>query len=191
MKKVHYMTFIPDFDSRGIDFDAVAGDINKKLNAINSYIEDNIDKEVAGFLFEEFFTTSDSVKNIPINSPDLLKYIKNKLKTDLKEPLESGDELRVVFIFDPKEDELKIWKSEFLELSERLEMTITIMGYNSEYEDIVTQIYDKGDYETGIIACDLEVFDGLSLSEYMKSENPEGYFPKDSIFKISNYSKKN
>jgi hypothetical protein len=181
------MTFTPDFDYPGIDFDAVAGDINKKLNAINSYIEDNIDKEVAGFLFEEFLTSSDSVKNIPINSTDLLKYIKNKLKTDLKEPLENGKEVRVVFIFDPKEDELEIWKSEFLELSERLEMTISIRGYNSEYEDIVTQSYDYGDYDTGIIASDLEMFD-FPMSEYMKSESPEG-FPKDSIFKISNYSK--
>jgi hypothetical protein len=192
MKQVHYMHFYLGSDAEGNDISEsknAADFIYEKLNAINSYIKDNIDKEVTGFLFEEFFTTSDSVKNIPINSPDLLKYIKTKLKKDLKEPLENGEALRVVFIFDPKANEL-IWENEFLELSERLEITISIMGYNSQYEDIVTQAYDKGDYDTGIIACDLEVFDGISLSEYMKSESPE-CFPNDSIFKISNYSKKN
>ncbi len=184
------MTFYLGSDAEGNDISAskIAADfIYEKLNSINYYIKDNIDKEVTGFLFEEFFTTSDSVKNIPINSTNLLKYIKNKLKADLKEPLENGEAVRVVFIFDPKEDELEIWKSEFLELSERIEMTISIMGYNSEYEDIVTQAYDYGDYDTGIIASDLEMFD-FPMSEYMKSEGGS-CFPKDSIFKISNYSK--
>jgi hypothetical protein len=184
MKKVHYMTFTTDFDYPMIDFDSVEDYIYKKINAINSYIKDNIDKQVAGFLFEEFFDPSDSVKNIPINSPDLLKYIKNKLKTD-----ENGVDLRVVFIFDPKEDELEIWKSEFLELSERLEMVVTISGHHSEYDDIVRQIYDNGDYDTGIIATDLEVFNS-PMSMYKMSKNPRA-FPKASIFKISNYSAKN
>jgi len=116
----------------------------------------------------------------------MLEFIKNKLKTDsMKES--SGDAIRASFIFDPKEDELEIWKSEFLELSELLEDTLRVYGYHAEYEDIVLQAYDNGDYDTGIIACDLEVIGGLSLSEYMKSES-ENRFPQDSIFELSNYS---
>ncbi len=118
----------------------------------------------------------------------MLEFIKNKLKTDsIKDSLESGDGIRASFIFDPKEDELEIWKSEFLELSELIGESFSVFGYHSNYEDIVLQNYDNGDYDTGIIACDLEVIGGLSLSEYMKSES-ENMFPQDSIFELSNYS---
>ena len=189
MKKVHYMTILLDQDDEGNDLagsENAADFIYNKINTINTFIKDRIDNEVQGFLFEEFLTSFDSLDNRSINSPDMLEFIKNKLKTDsIKDSLASGDEIRASFIFDPKEDELEIWKSEFLELSEQLENPLRIFGHHSDYEDIVLQAYDNGDYGTGIIACDLEVFEG-SLSSYMKSESDYG-FPQDLIFEQSNY----
>ena len=190
-KKVHYMTILLDQDAEGNDLagsENAADFIYEKINTINTFIKDRIDNEVQGFLFEEFLTSFDSLDNRSINSPDMLEFIKNKLKTDsIKDSLASGDEIRASFIFDPKEDELEIWKSEFLELSEHFVSALRVFGYHSNYEDIVLQAYDNGDYDTGIIACDLEVFEGLSLSSYMKSESDYG-FPQDSIFELSNYS---
>jgi hypothetical protein len=191
MKKVHYITILLDQDDEGNDLagsENAADFIYNKINTINTFIKDRIDNEVQGFLFEEFLTSFDSINNKSINSPDMLEFIKNKLKTDsIKDSLASGDEIRASFIFDPKEDELEIWKSEFLELSEQFVSALRVFGYHSNYEDIVLQNYDNGDYDTGIIACDLEVFEGLSLSDYMKSES-ENMFPQDSIFELSNYS---
>ena len=203
MKKVHYIRFDLGSDADGNELcesENAADIIYNKINTINTFIKDRIDNEVQGFLFEEFLTSFDSLNNYKnsylnlqqivvnrsINSPDMLEFIKNKLKTDsMKDSLASGDEIRASFIFDPKEDELEIWKSEFLELSEQLENPLRIFGHHSDYEDIVLQAYDYGDYGTGIIACDLEVFEG-SLSSYMKSESDYG-FPQDSIFEQSNY----
>lgn len=191
MKKVHYMTIYLDQDAEGNDLagsENAADFIYNKIHTINSFIKDRIDNEVHGFLFEDFFESFDSIDNRSINSPDIIEFIKNKLKTDLiKEAIESDPSFRFAFIFDPKENELEVWKSEFLELSELLENTLIVFGHHSNYEDIVLQAYDNGDYDTGIIACDLEVFEGLSLSSYMKSESDSG-FPQDSIFELSNYS---
>ena len=191
MKKVHYMTIYLDQDAEGNELassENAADFIYEKINTINNFIKDNIDNEVHGFLFEEFLTSFDSLDNKSINSPDILEFIKNKLKTDLiKEALESDPSFRFAFIFDPKEDELEVWKSEFLELSECLETRLRVYGHQSAYEDIVLQAYDNGDYDTGIIACDLEVFENLSLSDYKKSESDNG-FPEDSLFDLSNYS---
>lgn len=191
MKKVHYLTIYLDQDAEGNELassENAADFIYEKINTINTFIKDRIDKEVHGFLFEEFFESFDSINNKSINSPDLLEFIKNKLKTDLiKEALESDPSFRFAFIFDPKEDELEIWKSEFLELSELLENTLRVYGHQSAYEDIVLQAYDNGDYDTGIIACELEVFENFTLSEYLKSESPSS-FPQDSIFELGNYS---
>ena len=191
MKKVHYIRFDLGSDADGNELcesENAADIIYNKINTINTFIKDRIDNEVQGFLFEEFLTSFDSLDNRSINSPDMLEFIKNKLKTDsIKDSLASGDEIRASFIFDPKEDELEIWKSEFLELSELfVSSRLRVYGYHSNYEDIVLQAYDNGDYDTGIIACDLEVFEGLSLSSYMKSESDNG-FPEDSIFELSNY----
>jgi hypothetical protein len=190
MKKLHYMTIYLDQDAEGNELansENAADFIYEKINTIITFIKDRIDNEVHGFLFEEFLTSFDSIDNKSISSPDILEFIKNKLKTDLiKEALELDPEFRFAFIFDPKEDELEIWKSEFLELSEQLENPLRIFGHHSDYEDIVLQAYDNGDYDTGIIACDLEVFEG-HLSSYMKSESDYG-FPQDSIFELSNYS---
>lgn len=191
MKKVHYMTIYLDQDAEGNELassENAADFIYEKINTINTFIKDNIDNEVHGFLFEEFLTSFDSIGNKSINSTDILDFIKNKLKTDLiKEALESDPSFRFAFIFDPKVDELEIWKSEFLELSALLENTLRIFGHHSEYEDIVLQAYDNGDYDTGIIACDLEVFENLTLSDYKKSESDYG-FPEYSLFELSNYS---
>ena len=188
-KKVHYMTIYLDQDAEGNELansENAADFIYEKINTINTFIKDRIDNEVHGFLFEEFLTSFDSINNKSISSPDILEFIKNKLKTPLiNEALELDPEFRFAFIFNPKEDELEIWKSEFLELSEHLENPLRIFGHHSDYEDIVLQAYDYGDYGTGIIACDLEVFEG-SLSSYMKSESDYG-FPQDSIFEQSNY----
>ena len=191
MKKVHYMTIYLDQDAEGNELassENAADFIYEKINTINTFIKDRIDNEVHGFLFEEFLTSFDSINNKSINSPDILEFIKNKLKTDLiKEALESDPSFRFAFIFDPKEDELEIWKSEFLELSELLETRLRVYGHQSTYEDIVLQAYDNGDYDTGIIACELEVFENFTLSEYLKSESPSS-FPQDSIFELGNYS---
>lgn len=191
MKKVHYMTIYLDQDAEGNELagsENAADFIYEKINTINTFIKDRIDNEVHGFLFEEFLTSFDSIDNKSINSPDILDFIKNKLKTDLiKEALESDPSFRFAFIFDPKVDALDIWKSEFLELSALLENTLRIFGHHFEYEDIVLQAYDNGDYDTGIIACDLEVFENLTLSDYKKSESDYG-FPEDSLFELSNYS---
>lgn len=191
MKKVHYMTIYLDQDAEGNELassENAADFIYEKINTINTFIKDNIDNEVHGFLFEEFLTSFDSIGNKSINSTDILDFIKNKLKTDLiKEALESDPSFRFAFIFDPKVDELEIWKSEFLELSGLLENTLRVYGHQSTYEDIVLQAYDNGDYDTGIIACELEVFENFTLSEYLKSESPSS-FPQDSIFELGNYS---
>ena len=106
----------------------------------------------------------------------------------MKDSLENGESIRAAFIFDPVNDQLEVWKDEFLDLSAHLEMTICISGNHYQYFDFVIQTYDNGDYDTGIIACDQEVIEDLSLNDYMKSENPDS-FPSDSIFELSNYIK--
>ena len=191
LKRIHYVRFGESYDYEGADLsrdEKAAEFILEKLNIIHLFIKDRIDIEVRGFLFDEFLTSFESTENRSINSPDLLDFIKAQLKTDLiKKSLKSGDSIRAIFIFDPKDFELEIWKDEFLELSAILEETITIYGYHRKYEDIVTQMYDIGDYDTGIIACDMEVIEDLSLSDYMKSES-SNTFPKDSIFEMNNYN---
>jgi hypothetical protein len=191
MKKVYYVTINMDLDAEGnylYESENAAEFIYDKITTINTFIKDNIDNEVQGFLFEDFLTSFDSTVSRSINSPETLDFIKNKLKTDLiKEAIESDPEFRFAFIFDPKEPELRIWKDEFIELSELLEDTFSVYGYHSDFGDIVVQAYDNGDYDTGIIACEQEIFDG-SLSDYMKSESESGHvFPQDSIFELSNY----
>ena len=193
MKKVHYFEISITQDAEGNDLagsENAAEFIYEKIKTINSFIKDRIDNEVQGFLFEDFLTSFDSTVSRSINSPETLDFIENKLKTDLiKEAIESDPSFRFAFIFDPKEAELRIWKDEFIELSELLEDTFSVYGYHSDFGDIVVQMYDNGDYDTGIIACDQEIFEGLSLSDYMKSESESGHvFPQDSIFELSNYS---
>ena len=193
MKKVHYVSIYMDQDAEGNDLarsENAAEFIYEKINTINSFIKDRIDNEVQGFLFEDFLTSFDSTVSRSINSPDIIDFIKNKLKTDLiKEAIKSGESFRFAFIFDPKEDELRIWKDEFIELSELIENTFNVYGYHHSFGDIVVQMYANGDFDTGIIACDQEIFEGLSLSDYMKSESESGHvFPQDSIFELSNYS---
>jgi hypothetical protein len=47
-------------------------------------------------------------------------------------------------------------------------------------------MYDVGDYDTGIVAVDMELFEGVSASSYLKSESPDN-FPPDEIFQLDTY----
>jgi hypothetical protein len=168
--------------------------IYEKITLINSFIKEKIDNEVSCFLYEEFLESFDSIENRSFNSVDLLDFIKNTIeeyRNDdvMKESLLSGVWIRVAFIFDPKDVELEVWVNEFLELSEQLDLFYCLYGHHSKFEDIVSQTYSSGDYDTGIIASDLEVYDN-PISMYMKSEDQSDYFPQDSIFEQSNYRKK-
>ena len=103
----------------------------------------------------------------------------------LSDEIESCDDIRVVFIFDPKENELEVWQNEFAELSEHLDFQV--FGYHSKFQDIVCQEYHDGDYQSGIIYA---AGNAQTISYYLKNEDEDDYFPQDSIFEQSNYRKK-
>jgi len=187
-QKVHLIKFYLGCDDEGNDItlDNAPDIIYEKIMMINSFLKDKIDAEVSGFLHEEFLGSFTSIENKSINSTDLLDFIKNKLKSDLmRAAFESGDtEIRVVFIFDPKENELEVWHNEFPELSEHFYDSYQVYGYHSKFEDIVCQEYADGDYLSGIIYAKIN---DEPISSYLKNEDDVDYFPQDSIFEKSNY----
>ncbi len=189
-QKVHLIKFYCcDDEGNDITLDNAPDFIYEKIMMINSFLKDKIDDEVSGFLYEEFLGSFTSIENKSINSNDLLDFIKNKLKSDLmRAAFESGDtEIRVVFIFDPKENELEVWHNEFPELSEHFYASYEVFGHHSEFEDIVFQEYADGDYQSGIIYASLNE---EPISYYLKAEDQSDFFPQDSIFEQSNYRKK-
>ena len=190
-KKVHLIKFYLGCDDEGNDFtvDNAPDIIYEKIMMINSFLKDKIDDEVSCFLYEEFLESFSSIENRSIKSIDLLDFIKNKLKSDImRAAFESGDhQIRVVFIFDPKEAELEVWHNEFPELSQHLGCDLQVFGYHSKFEDIVCQEYSDGDYMSGIIYAELNE---EPISIYLKDEDQDDYFPQDSIFEQSNYRKK-
>jgi len=182
MKNIYHFSFMPKGD---VTHETLGAYIEENLIAIRSFIREKIDSEVQGFFFLDFGVPKTS-QNISIDAVDFKDQMEKMIqsKPDLKEGVEDV-EIRASFIFDTHYSDVEIWKYQFLDLSATLDKAITIYGDYYEHADIVTQIYDCGDYDTGIIAIDMEVLEGDTAS-YLKSENPDD-FPPDSIFELSTY----
>jgi hypothetical protein len=159
--------------------------IYQTLHSMGDFIKEKIDNNAKGFFFEGIGYSSTSLANKSIDDADFKDYLNEKLNAiaDVEELVES-DEIRTSFILDA--GYMEVWKYEFLELSEVIEKTITVFGDYSEHADIVYQMYDVGDYDTGIVAVDMELFEGVSASSYLKSESPDN-FPPDEIFQLDTY----
>jgi len=199
MNHVYHITFC--IASSQITFENAADVISEKLMSIKNFIKEKIDnssnstqneinKEVKCFFFKEF-GPSESVENISIDSNEFTEFLKVKISSnpELKNEYAFDDlEIRASLIIDNdaifEED---IWKYDFLDLSKMLESRLQIYGYYSDYSDTIYQgYYDNGDYDTGMIAIQEEVYEG-SESDYLKSENPDS-FPQDAIFELSTYN---
>jgi len=198
MKQVYHITFYASFSE--ITFDNAAEIISEKLMIIKKFIKDKIDnsissrknetnKEVKCFFFKEF-GPSESVENISIDSNEFIEFLKVKINSnpELKNEYAFDDlEIRASLIIDNDaifvED---LWKYDFSDLSKIFNSGIDVFGYYSDFSDIIYQSYADGDYDTGMIAIQQEVYEG-SESNYLKSENPDS-FPQDAIFEISTYN---
>ena len=179
------------------DIQIVTEQIFEKIHLFKNFIKTNIDDNVSGFLFEEFdqsYKLAKSLKNKSIDDPDFKEFIIQLLKkytqTDFNGCFEF--EFSTSFIFDltSKKNEvgfIDVWNEEFLELSAEVGDTIRIYGYHEVYEDIITQIYDCGEWETGLIASEQGYYDA-PLSSYIRSE--AGWKnPQEAIFDLTTYKK--
>lgn len=179
------------------DIQIVTEQIFEKIHLFKNFIKTNIDDNVSGFLFEEFdqsYKLAKSLKNKSIDDPDFKEFIMQILQkytqTDFNGCFEF--EFRTSFIFDltSKINEvgfIDVWNEKFLELSAEVGDTIRIYGYHEVYEDIITQIYDCGEWETGLIASEQGYYD-WPLSSYIRSE--AGWKnPQEAIFDLTTYKK--
>jgi len=179
------------------DIQIVSEQIFDKIQLIKNYIEDQIDNNVNGFLFEEFnqsYQLTNSLNNKSIDDSDFMEYIlqlvQKYTQTDFNGYFEF--EYNVSFIFDitSNMDEvgiIDVWNEKFLELSAEVDENITVYGYHEVYEDVIRQIYDHGEWETGLIATEQGYFEA-SISDYIRSEAGWEY-PKESIFDLNIYIK--
>ena len=179
------------------DIQIVTEQIFEKIHLFKNFIKTNIDDNVSGFLFEEFdqsYKLAKSLKNKSIDDPDFKEFIIQLLKkytqTDFNGCFEF--EFSTSFIFDltSKKNEvgfIDVWNEEFLELSAEVGDTIRIYGYHEVYEDIITQIYDCGEWETGLIASEQGYYD-WPLSSYIRSEAGSEN-PQEAIFDLTTYKK--
>ena len=179
------------------DIQIVTEQIFEKIHLFKNFIKTNIDDNVSGFLFEEFdqsYKLAKSLKNKSIDDPDFKEFIIQLLKkytqTDFNGCFEF--EFSTSFIFDltSKKNEvgfIDVWNEEFLELSAEVDDDFDIYGYHEVYEDIITQIYDCGEWETGLIASEQGYYD-WPLSSYIRSE--AGWKnPQEAIFDLTTYKK--
>lgn len=172
------------------DIDTFIDFLINKIEITTDFIKKRIDDKLLGFILFDF--DYDNLKQLPdfasIDNSDLRNLLKNNINLDLIKYSISVQDLRpkLVFIFDPKDSELAIWKEEFLDLSSILDLKITIFGDNNEYCDIVYQQYDCGNWEEGIVACDQGYMEDLSANSYCYSENQDD-FPDKLFFKIETY----
>ena len=173
------------------DVDVFIDFLVEKIETTSDFIKERIDDKSLGFILFDF--DYDNLKQIPdfasIDNPDLRNLLKSNILLDLIKYSISVQDLRpkLVFIFDPKDSELAIWKDEFLDLSSILDLNITIFGDNNEYCDIVYQQYDCGNWEEGIVACDQGYMEDLSAdSYYYYTENPDN-FPDKLFFEGKSY----
>lgn len=189
--KPHLITFndgtINDVDTF-IDFVVV------KIESAYNFIKEKIDDKLKGFIlldFDHFGYFKLLTNFISIDNKELRSLIKNQVNLDIEKKGLSVEDLIVnlVLIFDPKESELAIWKEEFLELSEILDLSITIFGYSYEYGDIVYQQYDCGNWEEGIVACDQGYMEDSLMESYEHSQNPDD-FPDKLYFNLETYESK-
>lgn len=179
------------------DIQIVTEQIFEKVHLIKSFIKANIDDNVNAFLFEEFnqsYQLAKSLNKKSIDEADFKEYIMQLLQkytqTDFNGYFEF--EFNTSFIFDltSKINEvgfIDVWNEKFLELSAEVDDNFTIFGYHEVYEDIIRQIYDHGEWETGLIASEQGYFD-CPLSDYIRSE--AGWDnPQESIFDLTTYNK--
>lgn len=181
-------------DGRINDIDTFIDFVVEKIESTFNFIEKKIDDKLKGFILLDF-DYSDNLKHLTsffsIDNKELRSLIKNQVNLDLQKKELSVEDLRVklVFIFDPKESELAIWKEEFLELSKILDLTITIFGDSYEYGDIIYQQYDCGNWEEGRVALDQGYMEDISMESYEYSQNPDD-FPDKIYFKLETYENK-
>jgi len=172
------------------DVDVFIDFLVEKIEITTDFIKERIDDKSLGYILFDF--DYDNLKQLPdftsIDNPELRNLLKSNILQDLKKYNISVQDLRpkLVFIFDPKDSELAIWKEEFLDLSSILDLTITIFGDNNEYCDIIYQQYDCGNWEEGIVACDQGYMEDLSADSYYYTENPEN-FPDKLFFEVKSY----
>ena len=172
------------------DVDTFIDFLIEKIEITSNFIKERIDDKSLGFILFDF--NSVYLKQLPeftsIDNPDLRNLLKSNINIDIKKYDLSVEDFvsNLVFIFDPKHSELAIWKEEFLDLSDTLDLSITIFGDNSEYCDIVYQQYDCGNWEEGIVACDQGYMEDLSADSYYHTENPDN-FPDKLFFEVKTY----
>ena len=182
MKQVYHFQFMLAADESG---DHVAERVNRVLDSINSFIKDKVDPNVKGYFFEELGSDNSSLTNRAIDSAGFLDYLRALTDgiADYEEQIEYTH-IRASYIFD--QGPINVWKNEFVELSGSLDMCLTVFADYFERGEIVRQSYDFGDYGTGIVAFDLEVFDDLDETFYLQSECPDE-FPSMEVFSLESY----
>jgi len=165
----------------------------EKSHLINNFLTENIDSNTKSFLILDF-NFSDDMKElkkfIHIDDKSIKSEIEKNVDFEINNNNLSIEDLRVkiITIFNPKEDELEIWKNEFLDLSAFSELSLTIYGENYEFgNDLIFQQYDNGNWEEGAIACDQGYIEDCSLEEYIYTDSPDS-FPDNSFFRINTYS---
>jgi len=201
MKQVYHMRFSASSDENNAEIKipellmSIKNFFQDKLNESNSNRSDNIDRGVQVFLFKGFDKSYGSLnkntdfENISIDAKDFNEFLVNKINsmTELKNENGFDVELLVSIIFDTEAIyEEYLWKYDFTDLSKIPNSSINVFGYYSDLSDIIYQSYADGDYDTGMIAIQEEVYEG-SESDYLKSENPD-WFPQDAIFELSTYN---
>lgn len=205
MKQVYHLRFATTEES--IPFDNAATIILEKLLSIKNFIKDRIenspisqnikkiqDKEVYGFFFLEivdYAKRDENFDNISIDSPDFIEIFRAKISSKMPEPKNDLSFTEISFgasfIMDTEAIyEEDLWKYDFMDLSKMLKTSLSVFGYYQDLSDVIYQSYSSGDYDTGMIALQQEVFDGPE-SDYLMSENPDS-FPQDAIFELSTYN---
>ena len=182
MKQVYHFRYslgCPESNAEAFD------SIYNSIITIKKFLIEKVDPESIGFFFTELGYESNSMDHWSIDSQDF----KGKLESlvfSSENFFEEGEDkdIRLSFVFNS--DNPEIWKYEFLDLSGEMDKTITVFGENFVFADVIYQMYDRGDYDTGMIAFNMELFEGLEQESYMKTESPDN-FPMDEIFKIENY----
>lgn len=144
--------------------------ITQKTNELFSFVTDNIDKDAIGKLILHFECERlDKVcSSIDLNTETLADQVHTEL-AQLKSKNYSDITIYCSFIMNNSDD---FWKKDFLDLSNSFDKSIAIYGLSNQYQDIVRQGYDCGEYDTGIFGDDEQ-------SEYLLAENPDDFPIKD------------
>jgi hypothetical protein len=115
-------------------------------------------------------------------------YLSEDCENDLRDKL---NELDYISIIDDSSISFRVafftegldhWDYDFIKLSENYGGTLVIFGHDNDHEDLVRQIYDNGDLDTGIIA------NSDDEDSYMSDNALEPYDLSRAIFEKNFYN---